>query len=134
MTPSEAEAILAEVSYRPGYFFQMAPMLDGAGRSLGHAIIIWQLDRPDSHDPTRRLNLRYTGQVIGHESLDLWKIEDLLRRVREEAMRLEVHETSEWLRYQGRQFMDPHDRKGERMLEYALDGALFDVSAVDGVR
>lgn len=128
MKRSEAEAILDRLTYKPGHHF----VLLDRWRNRDYAVGLWQTGIPDANGSEKFLDLRFTGKPFSPEELDAMTEEDLLRAARETAMFLERHEMSEWLRYDGKRFQDPHDQKGEKMEEYALGGLLFDPALADG--
>jgi hypothetical protein len=122
-----ARAILESVSYKDGHQFVISPSGVGA-----YVLVLFQVNIPNSQDSSKRVNLRFTGTPFHRDELDAWKVEDLLREVRATVARLEIHEMHEWLRFEGKLLMDPHDISGIRRSDYALNGALFDPLTVDG--
>lgn len=127
MTPDDARRIVRGITYKPGYKFELGVCNNGTD----YVLVIWQIGLPDARDPARTVNLRYIGPERDIMEIACYQTEDLLRWARETAAYLEVHEMHEWLRYEGKLFCDPHDRRGERIEELALGGALYDHETVD---
>jgi hypothetical protein len=107
VTPEQVQAHLDELDYKPGWTFHAY-----AGRWEGMHVAIGAR-MPDSYHPGQMIDLQVEcflspNDHASPEALDTW----LLYRL----ARIEVHETREFLRRDGRPVDDPHAEFAERDL------------------
>lgn len=97
---ADIQAILNDVSYRPGWRFRAVDTPEG---------VLVRIDAtlPDSRNPGRMVDIGIDSVL---DPFVLWAGRDeLLRWLAWRLQRVEIHESQEWFRYRGELHQDPHE-------------------------
>ena len=97
MTPAEARAILARITYKPGRSFRL----------VGELSVVMEADLADATRPACNINLSFIKPIPPHD-IALWNEYDLLQHVKRLCAYAEEHEIKEWLKIDGKCIDDPH--------------------------
>lgn len=105
MTFDEMKAVLERVTFRPGWRFEFYRDPTGA------AVFRCGTREPDSEQPGVTVDVFYT-ETLSPVRMGLLDQAGFLAWIREIVTARVAHEVDEWLRLDGRPFVEPHPEKG----------------------
>jgi hypothetical protein len=100
MTPAEARAILARITYKPGHRFRL----------VGELSVVMEAELVDATWPACNISLCFVKPINLYD-LPLWKEYDLLQHVKRLCAYAEDHEIKEWLKLDGKCVDEPHPER-----------------------
>ena len=103
MTPSEFKAILRDTSYKPGYEVELRE--NSLIRHGFELVVTARVMDAENFGDKAYINL---VRHIHEEQMDRFKPNDVLDMLYRMWRQLEMHEVSEFFKYKGRHFVDPH--------------------------